>query len=179
MQQMLDVCGDFANRHNITFSTDPNPARSKSKCMFITGSKRNLSNPVTLCLGKNELPWVTNAMHLGHELDISGSMEHDAKVKRAEFIQKSTEIRETFSFASPVEVLRALKIYCSSFYGAMLWNFCGQNAEQLFNSWNTAIKLSWSCPRDTRSYLVQEVLSCGLDSAKSDIITRYGKFFEV
>ena len=49
-------------------------------------------------------------------------MDHDAKVKRAEFIDKSVEIRETINFASPVEVLQALKIYCSSFYGSMLWN---------------------------------------------------------
>ena len=61
--------------------------------------------------------------------------------------------------------------------GAMLWNFSGENTQQLFNSWNTAVKLTWSCPRDTRSYLVQEVLSCGLDSAQCDILTRYAKFF--
>ena len=38
-------------------------------------------------------------------------MEHDARVKRGEFIGKSTEIKETFNFDSLVEVLVALKVY--------------------------------------------------------------------
>ena len=67
---------------------------------------------------------------------------------------------------------------CSSFYGSMLWNLSGGGASQVFNSWNTAIKLAWDCPRDTRTYLTQQVLSCGLDSAKCDIWTRYAKFLK-
>ena len=105
-------------------------------------------------------------------------MEHDAKVKRAEFISKAVEIRETFSFASPIEVLRALKLYCSSFYGSMLWDLSGEGASKVFNSWNTAIKLAWDCPRETRTYLVQQVLSPGLDSARTDILVRYARFFQ-
>ena len=129
-------------------------------------------------LGGNFLPWVSTATHLGHELYESGKIDHDAKVNRAEFIDKSVEIRETFDFASPVEVLQALKIYCSSFYGSMLWNLSEEGARQTFNSWNTAVKLAWSCPRETRTYLVQQVLSCGMDNARCDILTRYSKFFK-
>ena len=177
MQQMLDVCGDWAVRYNISFSTDPNPAKSKSKCIFMIGDRKNIAKPVNLMLGGAELPWVATATHLGHELHESGKMDHDVRVKRAEFIDKSVEIREAFDFASPVEVLQALKTYCSSFYGSMLWDLGGDAASQVFNSWNTAVKLAWSCPRDTRTYLTQEVLSCGLDTARCDILTRYAKFF--
>ena len=115
---------------------------------------------------------------LGHELHKSGIKEHDAKVKRAEFIGKSVEVRETFQFASPVEVLQALKVYCSSFYGSMLWDLAGNGASQVFNAWNMAIKLTWDCPRETRNYLVQQVLSCGMTSARLDIMSRYAKFFK-
>ena len=104
-------------------------------------------------------------------------MEYDAKLKRAEFIDKSVEIRQTFKFASPVEIMRALKIYCSSFYGAMLWDLTGEGASQVFNAWTTAVKLSWDCPRDTRTYLVQQVLSCDQTTARADALTRYAKFF--
>ena len=41
-----------------------------------------------------------------------------------------------------------------------------------------AMKLTWDCPRETRNYLVQQVLSCGMTSARSDIMTRYTKFFK-
>ena len=178
MQQMLQVCDDYAVKYNISFSTDPNPSKSKSKCIFMVGNKKNMLKPAPLLLAGRELPWVHTATHLGHELHESGNMEHDAKIKRAEFIDKSVEVRQTFKFASPAEILRALKIYCSSFYGAMLWDLTGEGASQVFNAWNTAVKLSWDCPRDTRTYLVQQVLSCDETTARTDLLARYGKFFK-
>ena len=60
----------------------------------------------------------------------------------------------------------------------MLWDMEGEAACQYFNSWNTAIKLAWDCPRGTRTYLVQQVLACGTSSARTDILTRYSKFFK-
>ena len=44
----------------------------------------------------HDLPWVPSAVHLGHELHESGTMDHDAVIKRAQFIDKSVEIRITF-----------------------------------------------------------------------------------
>ena len=60
----------------------------------------------------------------------------------------------------------------------MLWNLSGDGASQVFNAWNIGVKLAWECPRDTRTYLAQQVLSCGLDSARTDILVRYAKFFK-
>ena len=177
MQQMLQVCDSFAGRYNICFSTDPTPSKSKSKCIYMVGNKRNLVKPAALMLGDKELPWVETASHLGHELHQSGRMDRDAKQKRAEFISKSVEIREVFKFASPVEILHAMKVYCASFYGSMLWDLTSEGATQAFNAWNTAVKLAWDCPRQTRSYLLKHVLACNLSSAKTDILSRYAKFF--
>ena len=83
----------------------------------------------------------------------SGYMDRDAKINRAEFISRSVEIRETFKFASLVEILHALRVYCSSFYGSMLWDLSSEGACQcqVYSSWNTAVKLAWNCPRETRS----------------------------
>ena len=83
MQLMLNVCEDFASRYNIFFSTDPNPSKSKSKCIFMMGRVTNLAKPVPLTLCGQDLPWVESATHLGHELHQSGTMEHDAKIARA------------------------------------------------------------------------------------------------
>ena len=99
-------------------------------------------------------------------------------MKKAEFINKSVEVRETFNFANPVEILSATKVSCSSFYGSMLWDFRGLGAMTLFSSWTTAVKLAWSVPRGTRTYLVQQVLSSGLTSAKVDIMSRFVNFFK-
>ena len=78
--------------------------------------------PVPFMLDGKLLPWLASATHIGHELHESGSMDLDTKMKKAEFIGKSTEIRETFNFASPVEVLKAVKLFAGDLYGAMLWD---------------------------------------------------------
>ena len=176
MQIMLNTVEDFAARHNISFSTDPDPKKSKSKCIFVVGKRRGLSKPSPLMLCGNSLPWVQSAVHLGHELHECGDMDHDAVIKRAQFIGKSVEVRTMFSWASPAEVHRALKLYCSDFHGSMLWDLGGDKASQVFNAWDTAVKLTWSCPRWTRTYLLQQVLSSDLSSARTDILARYGKF---
>ena len=178
MQLMLEKCEAYAAKHNIMFSTDPNPSKSKTKCIFVCGNNRNLVKPAPLLLCGRELPWVSSATHLGHELHESGTMEHDALVKRAIFIDNTVEIRESFSFASPVEILSAMKVYSCSFYGSMLWDLGGDGARQVYNAWTTAVKLTWDVPRATRSYLVQQVLDGGFTSAKVDILTRYAGFFQ-
>ena len=81
-------------------------------------------------------------------------MDHDVRVTRTEYINKSTEIRETFSFASPVEVLRSSKVFAGDMYGSNLWQLGGAMAEQVYHAWNTNIKLAWTHPH----------LFCGQDA---------------
>ena len=81
MQVMLDKVEIFAHEYNIQFSTDPDPVKSKTKCIFICGNKKNLVKPAPLTLCERALPWVRTASHLGHGLHESGTMEHDARVK--------------------------------------------------------------------------------------------------
>ena len=178
MQKMLDLCEDYADRYNIMFSTDVNPQKSKSKCIYMVGKARNLVKPVPLRLCGKDLPWVESATHLGHELHSSGTMEHDAKIARAKYIDQTVEVRQSFSFASPVELVRALEVYTTSYYGSLLWDLQGDGAAQFCNSWSTAVKLAWNCPRATRTYLVQQVLGCGMTSARTEIMARYCKFFQ-
>jgi hypothetical protein len=176
MQMMLNTVEEFAARNNISFSTDPDPRKSKSKCIFVVGKRRRLTKPSPLTLCGHNLPWVDSAVHLGHELHESGLMDHDVVVKRAQFIDKSVEVRTMFEWAAPAEVLQAMKTYCSDFYGSMLWDLGGDKASQVYSAWDTAVKLSWSCPRWTRTFLLQQVLACGMTSAKTDVLGRYGKF---
>ena len=177
MELMLATCERFAARNNLQFSTDPNPAKSKTKCIFVSGKRKNLNKPAPLTLYGKELPWVASATHLGHELHESGAMDHDIRVKRAEFINKTTEIRETFSFASPVEVLRSLKVFAGDMYGSNLWQLGGAMADQVYHAWNTCVKLAWNVPRGTHTYFVDRMLDCGISHVRTDILGRYIKFF--
>ena len=121
MQLMLQACESFGTRNNLIFSTDPDPVKSKTKCVFFCGKKK-LEKPAPLTLYGRELPWVSSATHIGHILSEEGTMERDIKEKKAMFITRSTEVRETFSFAHPEEILNAVKVYCCDHYGSMLWD---------------------------------------------------------
>ena len=176
--QMLGVCEAWAEDSNVHFGTDEDPKKSKSKVIFMSGQKTQQSKPAPVTLCGRMLPYVPTATHLGHELHESGTMEFDTRVKRAQFISNSLEVRELFSFASPLEILTAQKVYTCSFYGSNLWDLGGNMASQVYNSWGTGVRLAWDVPRATRGYLVQHVLSGGLSSARVDILSKFAGFFQ-
>ena len=89
MQRMLYEIERFAEDANILFSTDPTPAKSKTKCIYVVGNKRNMTKPAPLILCGRTLPYVRQADHLGNILTEEGNMDQDTVVKRAEFIQSS------------------------------------------------------------------------------------------
>ena len=100
------------------------------------------------------------------------------KLKHGSFISRSTEVRETFGFAQPNQVLHAVKTYCFDMYGAMTWPLFSEKAKQVFNSWSTCVKLAWGVPRATHTYLVDNFLSAGIPSVKASVLARYIKFFD-
>ena len=100
-----------------------------------------MTKPDPLTLLSQNLPWVASADHLGHVLHQSGKMDQDAAVKRARFIDKTIGIRESFSFAYPDQVIRAVQVYACDGYGSMLYDFSSFSCESLFKSWNTCVKL--------------------------------------
>ena len=176
MQMMLQACEDFGSRNNLMFSTDPDAKKSKTKCLFMCGKKK-LVKPAPLSLYGRELPFVRNATHLGNELCEDGTMDMDNKEKTAAFITRSLEVREQFSFAHPMEVLQAVKVYCCDHYGSMLWDLQGDGVKKYFNSWKTCIKLAWGVPRATHSYFL-DYLSGGLVTVRRDVLSRYAGFYK-
>ena len=94
------------------FSTNPNPAQSKSKAIFMIGRNTGLQKPVPLLLSGQDLPWVQHATHLGHEFHEDGTMDMDTGMRRASFIGRCLEVQEAFSFATPDNTLGAVKLYC-------------------------------------------------------------------
>ena len=42
LQEMLKICEEYAGLHNLTFSTDPNPAKCKTKCLAFLQRERPL-----------------------------------------------------------------------------------------------------------------------------------------
>ena len=103
-------------------------------------------------------------------------MEKDSKFKRTQFIDKSTDIREMFAFAHPLQILQTVNIYSAHFYGAMLWYLYGVEAGKVYRSWNTVVKLAWQVPRSTHTYFVDHLLGLGLPSVRQKLLCQYVGF---
>ena len=146
LQRLVDVCQSYAVEHNLVFSTDPVPALSKTKCIYLCGRPGRVNYPDPVQLDGQDLPWVESAVHLGHTLHQLTNMEKDCQVARAKFIDKTVQLREDLSFANPDQILQAIKIFCSDAYGSMIWKLKSASSEQFFKSWNTAVKLVYGVP---------------------------------
>ena len=178
LQLMIKEAEMFASSHNILFSTDPNPSRSKSKCLWFCGKAGQVAYPAPIILNGDALPWVETATHLGHELHQQCNMEYDTKCKRASYINKTTTLRETFDFARPEQKLSAITVYAGSMYGFALWDLYGPRAESAFKCWDTAVKLSWNCvPRTCHRWLVDSLLAGGLPSSRQHHLAMYAGFY--
>jgi hypothetical protein len=178
LQDMVQVCQEYGERHNLVFSTDPNPTKSKTKCLFFCGRMKNVEYPAPAQLYGKELPWVVSADHLGHTLHQMVNMDQDCKIKRAKFIDKTVELREQLFFAHPDQVLKAVQVYCCDGYGSMLWSLGSDTAEQYFKAWNTCVKLVYRVPRSTFTYLVEGYLARDYVSLRNQILARYPAFFQ-
>ena len=177
LAEMVKVCEVYGQQHNMVFSTDPVPALSKTKCMYFCGKLHGVKYPDPVYLDGKILPWVVTAEHLGHTLSQSGSMDKDCKTRRAIFIQKSLEVREKLHYARPVDILKAVSVYCCDSYGSMLWSLRSGEVESYFKSWNTCVKLLNNVPRNTFTYLVEDYFAKGQPTLRNQVLSRYCGFF--
>ena len=65
-RRMLRVCEKYADSHNLKFSTDIDPQKSKTKCMAFLKHEKELRG-LQLC--NNTLPWVGSGKHLGMRIE--------------------------------------------------------------------------------------------------------------
>ena len=178
LQAMLEVCQQYSREHNLVFSTDPVPSKSKTKCMYFCGRVGNVKYPAPVQLEGKDLPWVEHADHLGHTLHQLVSMDKDCNRARARFIDRSVDIRQKFFFASPDQTLKIIRIMCCDGYGSMLWNLQSESSESFFKSWNTCVKLVHGVPRSTFTYLVEGFLAKDQTSLRNQVLSRYPGFLK-
>ena len=179
LQRMVKVCEDYGAEHNLVFSTDPNPNKSKTKCMlFSRKSTTIMVNPKPVTLDGKNLPWVEKADHLGHVMHQSGSMIADSVRARGSFMSKASDIRDNLYFADPRQRVQAIQLYCCDGYGSMLWDLRSNYAESYFKAWNIQVRLAWRVPQETHTYLVESYFANGQTSLRSQIYGRYHKFIQ-
>ena len=161
LQSMLKICQDFSTEHSMQFSTDPVPAKSKTKCLHFTTKKRKVQ---PLILNENELPWVEKASHLGNTLTtkitlnpLSMDTSADLLQKRAILFQKVHEPKQAYGFYNPAMILEIISIFGCSFYGSPLWSLNSDEHLKLNRSWNTVIKMVWDLPFATHKRFLESL----------------------
>ena len=108
----------------------------------------------------------------------SCNSDYDITVKKAQFINRSVEIRDVFSFANPPQVLSAVRLYAGHMYGSMLWPLDSNMVGQFCRSWNMCVKLTYDCPRSTKTWLVDKFLASEFVPVKIELMARYANFYK-
>ena len=134
LQDMLNTCADYASEHNLTFSTNEDTKKRKTKCMAFLHKKRYLKE-LTLC-GK-KLSWVEYVKHLGNTIvNNVDDMSQDAAEKRAQYIARNNELLQEFSFAHP-----NTKCLINNIFNTLQAHHCGICSIKQLKSWKNVERL--------------------------------------
>ena len=117
LQIMINACEKFAKENNLSFGTNPDPKKSKTKCIIFSNNRRECTNiaPIQLC--GNNLPWVKNLNHLGITLESNNSMSRDIMRKTGQFIGNINSILQELHICDPETLMKVIETQACSFYG--------------------------------------------------------------
>ena len=125
-------------------------------------------------LNGDPLPWKRTVNHVGTKLHCDGTMEQDAKEKRAAYIQCCMNLNQEFECLPSQSKLKLSRIYNSHYSGSHCWNYSGVMFQQLVNSYNVNLRVMFELPDSTHCWLI-EALS-GYKHARQQIYSRFVKF---
>ena len=155
LKHMIFLAEQYFTKHGLSFSTDPDPRKSKTKCIAWLKEKRTLPN---LVLCGNQLPWVDKVMHLGITLtNEKNILASDMSVKKARYISKNIELNQEFYFAAPATKLKINDVYNSSWFGSVLYDLYSTEAVKLESCYNRSIKIMLDLPYQTHRGLIEPI----------------------
>ena len=157
LQSMINICADFARVNNLTFSTNPDAIKSKTKGIIFGKKPKDKMNVLPVKLNGDDLPWVDDVKHLGNFLDNNNSMRQDITIKKGQFIGKINSLLQEFHYVTPDIFMKIVNIYAVSFFMSCLWDLFSADCEHLYKAWNVAVRLAWSVPNTTHRYLIEPI----------------------
>ena len=170
LQQLISMVEEYCSHMGVKISVDSNPIKSKTKCLAF---HQNLP-PTNMSVYGIQIPWVKQAVHLGHTINTDECTSHDASEKRGTFIGKTHALQQELGDQHPTVMLKLRWTYASAFYGSNLWDLFDQSSDKVCSSWSRAIRLTYNLPLNTHRYVLQELyLKADL---KSILIARFNRF---
>ena len=153
LSEMIKLSELYFSSHGLQFSTNPDPKKSKTKCIAWLQKPRPLSQ-LTLC--ENPLPWVDSIVHLGITVtNKSDHLESDMKTKKARYVSRNIELNQEFCFSSAETKMTLNDIYNSSWFGSVLYSLYGAEAVKLESSYNRSMKIIMDLPFGTHRGLIE------------------------
>ena len=147
LHDMVKTCEQYADSHNLEFSTSSEIKKCKTKCMAFTKKYKTLRR---IKLNGKKLPWVDSSKHLGAKLtNASNGLAQYLMEKRAIFLNKVNELCQEFHYATPSTKIKINNCFNSSFYGSHLWDLLIIEADRLEKSWNISQRILLDIPRNT------------------------------
>ena len=175
LQAMVDLCANFVSDRNLTFGTNINPQKSKTKCIVFSKRSRINANVLNIRLNANELPWVPHVKHLGHILQSDNRMTMDIAQKRGNFIAKMNSLLQEFHFVKSDVLIKLMNTYATSIYGSNIWDIFSKDCEKLYTSFNVALRQILMVDKCTHRYLLEELSECM--HLKTMLAGRYVNFY--
>ena len=173
LQNLLQLCEKYAEDHNISFLTNPDPSKSKSKCIYFTRGRDR--QPVEVVLNHQKLPWDGQVDHLGHIIHESGSQDiHCRKAREVPTLDHLLIYWEFFISAHHCKSNLLCKLivvpFMEAIFGTFSEYFC-----QIYRSWNTTVKVCWILPQPTHTYFVKNFPK-ELNSVRVILLRRFAEF---
>ena len=175
LQSLVNICHDFAGRKNLKFGTNPDPVKSKTKCIVFSKKAKDHLNLAPVTLGGVPLPWVKKVSHLGCTLESDNSMKADIAQKRGKFIGKVNSLMQEFHFASPSVMMKLINVYTTSFYGSPLWDLLSADCQRIYSSWNVTVRNILNLERSTHRFMIEPLSGCLHPQAMLE--SRYFSFY--
>jgi len=142
MRHLLSICDIFATDFDVIFNAQ------QTKCVFLDSAVSHLSYPLlTFYVGNNVIKYVDSWPHLGHILPNNWKCDND-DIKRCylSVVRQINEIICYFRNMNSSTKLKLLYSFCSSLYGAELWDLSNCDFECITVAWRKALKRVWSLP---------------------------------
>jgi hypothetical protein len=153
MRRMLRICEDYAVQFNVVFNG------SKSKCLICppTGTSRHVIQTAcfpSFSIGTQSIEFVAKWPHLGHIITSECIDTDDILAAKVRLIGQINKVLYNFRKVDCQTKTRLVKAYCTSFYGAELWDLSQSNIESLCIAWRKGIRRVWQLPNTTHSALI-------------------------
>ena len=153
MRSMLHICDTYAAQYNVLFNAN----KSKCICCHPIGiskvALRTFYYP-TFFIGLKPIEFVKKWPHLGHIISHDCDDYEDLCAKKAVLIGQVNRILCVFRNVNCSTKTRLVKSYCTSFYGAELWDLSHNEIEAICIAWRKGIRSIWRLPNTTHSALI-------------------------